>query len=195
MARDHTKHLARQLVWERNILATFELATPSQIVDGKRWYPEAIKALDDACMGVWDIETRAAVCAMLSPRITWTQNVINVRKIARAVSQGLRVPPVMAGLNRNINKAWDTANDGDLFRVSGPKVSAFYANLCGNFQRVTLDVWAARAAGLTDEVMNHIDRNRYVYLERAYQAVAAELGFAPAELQAICWIVVRGKGE
>ncbi len=104
--------------------------------------------------------------------------------------------PTIAGLWSNVEKAWILADGGDISEtVSGPKVTRFYANLCGDYQRVTCDTWAATAAGIPASMHTHIDRNRYVHLELAYQRVSAELGFLPAELQAICWIVVRGKGE
>lgn len=194
MANTRIDYLTAQQGYERAILATFSTATVSQIVDGKKWYPTATSALLEYS-NVWPLEVCAAVCAILSPRNSWKQNLEGVRRIARDVSQGRSWAPVVAGVRRNVAKAWETANDGDVFRVTGPKVSAFYQNLLGNLQRVTIDVWAARAAGVPDAEMTHLDRTRYVTLERAYQNVARELGFLPAELQAICWIVQRGHGE
>lgn len=201
--KSHIDWYARQLEYEKNILATFTLATAAQIVDGKRWYPEAIKALEafqashnsNWYLPDWDNKRAAAVCAVLSPRITWASNITGVKRIAKAVGDRNSLCPVVAGVRRNVDKAWQIATGGPLSLVTGPKVSSFYANLCGNFERVTIDVWAARAAGVSDDEMTHLDRTRYASLERAYQAVAHELSFQPAELQAICWIVVRGKGE
>lgn len=194
----YTDWYALQLDWEKSILQTYLSATPAQIVEGKRWYPQAIATLRDidASTGLLSDYTRAAaVCAVLSPRITWDTNVKGTRALVRAVSQGLRVPPSVAGVRSNVDRAWDIANGGDIAQVSGPKVESFFANLCGDFQRVTCDTWAARAAGIDDKHHNHLDRMRYKHLEIAYQTVARELEFEPAELQAICWIVVRGKGE
>jgi len=211
-SKTHLKYLKLQQKYERHILATFARANASQIVEGKAWYPYA-KAQLSQYVSLWGMERAAAICAVLSPRCTWQENLIGVRKIARAFDSGSRIVPVMAGLNRNIDKAWDIANGDSLQRVSGPKVTRFYANLCGDLQRVTCDVWAARAAGCkarlpkgaTDEqiaeetarLVQAATRPGYAYdtLEKAYQNVAAKLGFEPAELQAICWIVVRGKGE
>lgn len=195
---NHVQWLRRQKTYERNILAVFTRATAAEIVDGKAWYPYAIDTfarIDHT--NLWTPSTRAAIAAILSPRITWKENVKNVQTIHRAVSQGLRVVPVMAGINANISKAYDVATGArGVDAVSGPKVSCFYANLCGDFQRVTLDIWAGRAAGMTDAQLNHgVRGKRYVYLERAYQNVARELGFLPAELQAIVWCVVRETGE
>lgn len=187
-----------QLDWEKSILETYLRATPAQIVEGKRWYPQATAMLQDIdrSTGMLPDYTRvAAVCAILSPRITWETNVKDTRSMMRAVSQGLRLRPKVAGFARKGEKAWEVANGAPIELVSGPKVSSFFANLCGDYQRVTCDTWAARAAGIPDEQHGHLDRNRYKHLERAYQVVAKELEFEPAELQAICWIVVRGNHE
>lgn len=188
--------LRKQKRFERNILEMFLSATAADIIDGKAWYPHATAKLAELAPQ-WGIEKRAAVCAIISPRITWRENIIGFRKLVNAARNHSSVTPVMAGLNRNIQKAYDVAGDHrGIEAVSGPKVSCFYANLSGNLERVTLDVWAGRAAGLTIEETNSgIRGKRYEYLEQAYINVAHELGFQPAELQAICWIVVRGKGE
>lgn len=196
----HAQWYALQLGWESNILATFRSATAAQIVEGKQWYPLAQRTLSELATtsNVVILPKRlAAICAVLSPRITWQSNIEGVRRILRATRHDSRLCPTVAGLRANVSKAWDIANEvsGSLELVSGPKVTAFYANLQGDYSRVTIDVWAARAAGVGIEHMTHLDRYRYVYLERAYQVVAKELGFEAAELQAICWIVVRGKGE
>lgn len=194
----YTDWYALQLDWEKSILQTYLSATPAQIVEGKRWYPQAIATLRDinASTGMLPDYTRvAAVCAVLSPRITWDTNIKDTRAMMRAVGQSLRVRPKVAGFPRKGERAWEIANGGPLELVTGPKVTSFYANLCGDFQRVTCDTWAARAAGIDDKHHNHLDRMRYKHLEIAYQIVAKELAFEPAELQAICWIVVRGNHE
>lgn len=187
-------YIAKQLEYQRNILAVFATATAGQIADGKAWYPSAIETLAELAPK-WDVARRAAVCAMLSPRTTWKENTNGVRKFYRDAYAGFSLAPIVAGVGRNREKAWATAVDGNVARVSGPKVSAFNANLNGDFQRVTIDVWAARAAGVPESQMDHLDGKRYRALEAAYKAVAASLFFAPAELQAIVWIVQRGHGD
>ena len=190
-------------VYESNIIRTYGLATQAERLDGIEWYPRAIEALEhirlSACgpIALWDKPARVvpAICAVLSPRNSWKTNLDGTRKLVRAASQGLRLCPTVAGVRRNADKAWSLAHTGDLGTVSGPKVSAFFANLCGDFERVTIDVWAARACGITDErLMNHLDRTRYVSIETAYRNAARTLDLLPAQLQAICWIVERGHG-
>lgn len=188
--------LRKQKRFERNILEVFLSATAADIVDGKAWYPSATAKLAELAPH-WSTAKRAAVCAIISPRITWRDNIIGFRKLVNAARDYSSVTPMTAGFNRNIQKAYDVALDTlDATAATGPKVSCFYANLSGNLERATLDVWAGRAAGLTAvETDSGIRGKRYEYLEKAYVNVAHELGFKPAELQAICWLVVRGKGE
>ena len=197
-------HLGNVSQFETRILESYALATRAEISDGKTWYTRAAESLEairlTACGPVvrWEKSARVvpAICAVLSPRNSWQNNVDGTRKIVRAASQGNRVPPIVAGVRRNVNKAWMIAETGDTALVSGPKVSAFFANLCGDFERVTIDVWAARVCGITDEkIMNHLDRTRYVSIEIAYRNAARTLGLLPAQLQAICWIVERGHGD
>ena len=197
-------HLGNVSQFETRILESYALATRAEISDGKAWYPRAIEALEairlTACGPVvrWEKSARVvpAICAVLSPRNSWQNNVDGTRKIVRAASQGNRVAPIVAGLRRNANKAWHIAETGDTSLVSGPKVCAFYANLCGDLERVTIDVWAARVCGITDEkLFTHLDRMRYVSIETAYRNAARKVSLRPAQLQAICWIVERGHGD
>jgi hypothetical protein len=198
---DHLRNVSQ---FETRILESYALATRAELSDGKTWYTRAAESLEAIRLtargpvSVWDknAHTIQAICAVLSPRNSWQTNVEGTRKIVRAASQGNRVPPIVAGIRRNVNKAWHIAETGDIALVSGPKVSAFFANLCGDLERVTIDVWAARACGITDEkLMSHLDRMRYVSIETAYRNAARTLNLLPAQLQAICWIVERGHGD
>lgn len=181
--------------WIHAIHAWYERADAAAIDAGREWYPSAAATLREFTTdggGVWSKQQCAAVCAVLSPRITWRENIAAVRKFHKCAAEYLRVAPVVAGVARNRAKAWEIAQSGDISLVSGPKVSSFYANLCGDFTRVTCDVWAARAAGVHESEMGHIDRARYQRLQASYQRAAEMTGHAPAELQAIVWVAIRG---
>ena len=70
------------------------------------------------------------------------------------------------------------------------------ANLTGNFDAVTCDVWACTAAGLDGDVLGHRGHDTmYRHLADAYRNGAALVSLAPAALQAIVWIAIRGKHE
>jgi hypothetical protein len=69
--------------------------------------------------------------------------------------------------------------------LSGNKVRAFAANLKGNLDEVTIDVWVCRYFGW-DEKKSMADK---VYAERAahIKVCAAIYGLKPAEYQAVIW--------
>ncbi len=68
--------------------------------------------------------------------------------------------------------------------LSGYKVPAFAANLKGDMDRVTLDIWTLRYFGLRQ---TYIRRKEYFRLEVAIQKMARRRGMKPAEYQAIIW--------
>lgn len=183
--------------WESNIRKVYAAADADALQAGGEWYAAAADALRPYTVdggGLWTREQAAAVCAVLSPRIAWKENLKGVQRMYQAAADGNRVCPPVAGVRKNVERGWYIAQTGDVSVVSGPKVSSFYANLCGDFQRVTLDTWAARAAGVPASC-THIDRARYQRLQRSYQRVAAEYGHAPAVFQAIVWVAVRGRAH
>ncbi len=94
----------------------------------------------------------------LTPMPTYGRN----RRLARAALEGASVP-------------------------TGPKVSRFARNLSGDHSCVTIDRWAARAAGYPES-----GRVRwYRALESAYQGAAERAGRSPAHFQAILWLAIR----
>jgi hypothetical protein len=72
------------------------------------------------------------------------------------------------------------------------KIGRFYRNIAlRDHDCVTVDRWAARAAGYDGTPPGRM----YDAIERAYQDAAAEVGLPAAMVQAIVWIAVRGSGE
>jgi hypothetical protein len=191
MAYDYTQDIK---AWRRALCRVYARATAEQIQAGGEWYANAAAVLA-AFLDVWTGTQAAAVCAVLSPRVAWKENITGVRKMHKAARERLRVCPTVAGTRRNVERAWTIAQAGDTSLVSGPKVSSFYANLCGDYNRVTIDIWAARAAGVSDSVMSHLDRRRYTALVTAYRLAAMDCGHTPAQFQAIVWTVTRGNHE
>ena len=194
MAYDYTQDIK---AWRRALCRVYRRATAAQVDAGRAWYANAAAALAEYTGEVWTGTQAAAICAVLSPRVTWKENITGVRKMHKAARERLRVCPVVAGTRRNVYKAWQIAQAGESAAalVSGPKVSSFYANLRGDYNRVTIDVWAARAAGVSDSVMTHLDRRRYTALVTAYRLAAMDCGHTPAQFQAIVWTVTRGNHE
>lgn len=137
--------------------------------------------------------TAAGVIAALSPLQTWKGNVGAAERILSAMAAGETSPPKV-GLGRNVAKAWRIASgERPLSVLSGDKVRRFYRNLMGDLSAVTVDRWAARACGVPDTYPS--TSARYARCEMAYREAAAVVDLAPAELQAIVWVAIRGAAE
>jgi len=78
--------------------------------------------------------------------------------------------------------------------LSGNKVRAFAANLKGNMDEVTIDVWVCRYFGW-DEKKSMSDRLYYTRAERIKEQARA-VNMKPAEYQAVIWCkVIRAAGK
>lgn len=175
-----------------SILTAYDAAEPSAMADGLAWYgrAESIMAAMAERNGV-DRHTAAGVTAALSPRTPWARNLTIADAVISAAMTGAPVPSV--GTRANVDKAWKIANGADPDAVlGGPKVTAFYANLTGDPDRPTVDVWAARAAGANPDRLTDKRRRE---LRAAYIEAAEARGVAVRDLQAAVWVSVRGAAD
>jgi hypothetical protein len=184
----------RHYAYARNIRHYLALATDEQRREGEAWYGSAAAASIEAICertGL-DFDTVAGAVALLSPRVRWWQNLRVAEEYCHAYARGYR-QPIGSGLPSNRDKAWRWLHSRDYSIISGNKVTAFYRNLTGDEQRVTVDTWAVRAA--TRCKLDAVDSTaRYYAVERAYQRVARDTEWTPAQLQAIVWVVIRQLG-
>lgn len=170
----------------RRILDVFDRATPADIEAGASWYNEA-RALAAELSREHDIEHAAAVIAHLSPRTTWTRNVAGATAL---MIDGTRANGI---IGRNFDKALEAYNapTADLLETfGGPKTRRFFLNILGDVEAVTVDVWAARVAGIDEDLLSRV--GVYDAVEAAYQRAARRVGLDPATMQATTWIVARG---
>lgn len=159
--------------------------------DARAWYANARAAARRlAREHGTTVSVAAGVIAALSPRCPWGRNVIAADIILGAARRGDDLPSV--GLKANARKAFAIASGAgrplDILR--GPKVRSFYRNILGDVDAVTVDVWAARAAGVDSKA--RLDGRRYDHIADAYRYAARIVGVAPAVLQAIVWVSIRG---
>ena len=70
--------------------------------------------------------------------------------------------------------------------VKGPKVSAFYQNLIGNEDAVTIDVWVMRYFGFKQD--SPTARQRQAITD-AIRKMAPKYKMTPAQLQAVVWTI------
>lgn len=177
---------------EFSILRMYLSATEEQRLAGETWYETARETAKEFAKqyGV-SYRCAAGVIAVLSPRQRWETNKADAQAILRAVSSGSRIKPKVSAYGANRDKAWRIAKgESPASVLGGPKVNAFYRNICGDYNGVTVDVWAARVA----EPYNHTFAGRdkdYAVIAEAYTTAAIELGTFPAFVQAVCWVAVR----
>jgi hypothetical protein len=60
----------------------------------------------------------------------------------------------------------------------------------GDENAVTVDVWAARVAGVDPEILRR--PREYAAVAEAYRRAAKRVGISPRKLQAITWCLIRG---
>lgn len=170
----------------RRILAVFERATAADIEAGSTWYDDARSLAADLAVE-HDIEHAAAVISHLSPRTTWTRNVSGA--IALMVD-GVKFPGIIERNYQNALEAYNAPTDSILETFGGPKTRRFYLNIIGDTEAVTVDVWAARVAGVDEDLLQRV--GVYDAVEAAYQRAARRVGIEPATMQATTWVVARG---
>jgi hypothetical protein len=180
-------------VYADNILRVWSVASPATIVDGATWYPRAgaiISALAD-WSGV-SRQTMAAVVAALSPRNPWAWNVADAAAFARAAIDGEPMPKAST-FGSNKRRAWAFLTDGTSWKGSALKVRSFVANMTGDYDAVTVDVWAVRVAtnGARDAVRSDSD---YHEIETAYREASRRARVSPATMQATTWLVAQAAG-
>ena len=181
----HDKIVAR-------IFETWRRATPADIEAGATWYADGEAIIDGlASRSDYTREQIAAAVAHLSPRTRWQRN------IAAATALVLTGDTAGTGaMTPNVERAriaLASSKPGSTFGPSAKKTRRFMANLLGDREAVTVDVWAVVVAlGVRPDWELVIKRaGIYEALERAYQAAAHDAGVNPATMQATTWIVAR----
>ena len=171
------------------IVRTFKRATAADIEAGATWYGDGeVFVRDLAAQTGHDVETVATVVAHLSPRTTWQRNLYGATML---LTTGTAPTCIAANVDR-ARRALDS--DDPRGTLNGPKTRRFAANLLGERDVVTVDVWAIRVAlGNRDDAEQVLSRvGVYDAVERAYQIAAQRLGVDAVTVQATTWIVARG---
>jgi len=172
----------------RRILATFDRATVADLEAGARWYDEAGDLAIELSHLMPDrsVERAAALISALSPRTQWSRNVTGAVQLAN----GLDAPGQIGTNLDRAQRVLDARTSTDALAVlTGPKIAAFARNIAGSRESVTVDVWAARAAGVDETKLRR--RGAYDAVAHAYRAAARRRGVDPATMQATTWIVAR----
>lgn len=158
---------------------------------GKTWY-QYVNGIATA-VGNGDTLLGAAIIAALSPQISFKENI----RLAFEVMDGRRTGHY-SYLIKKAAQLIELASNGQLTEetaketLRGPKISAFFENIYRpeTSEAVTIDVWMLR---FLEPTFKHMTPKRYKAIETEFQKAAKVLGLKPHELQAICWIYVRGE--
>jgi len=152
------------------------------------WYPAATKLIKELYPDSWSLFVD--FLAATSPRTHVKKN----WRLATSLIEGYR--------NRYESpKAWGDllgsllpAHLQNVIRalqgkpLHGYKVSRFAANLKGDLDAVTIDVWICKAYGLPHKALTP---KVYDRLERKIQKDAMKYGLEPANYQALIWYSIR----
>lgn len=173
----------------RNILRTFDAATPIESRRGMEWYQLA--HLFAAKISDGQTEMGAGVIAALSPQKSWLENMFLAQ---RAFEQGRatgHVGPACVKANRIM--------DGELPLdvLGGNKVRSFYKlivdptdpfSVC--IDRHAFDVALNKVT--EDQSRRILERVRgYELLADGYRRAAASLSVLPSQVQAVTWVKWR----
>jgi hypothetical protein len=171
-----------------NILSTWDRTTAAQREAGATWYGEAREAAAVlAGQSRRPLDVVAAVIAHLSPRTTWSRNLAGAASL-------LLTGTAPGCIGANVARAQAAIDAADpLSTINGPKTRAFAANILGDTDAVTVDVWALRIATGTHTVDEKIlsRKGGYAAVAAAYREAADLVGVSPATMQAATWIVAR----
>ena len=167
-----------------NFRSLAECATPDIRAAAATWYAEAGTFARDLPRHDWSFETACAVVAAFSPRIRWDQN----KRKAFQYAHGI----MPKGLRSHIVAADRCVAKGGFDGLDGLKTNAFARAIAGDQNAVVIDIWMCRAAGLGKDSLT---TGQYRAISDAVRTVAREHNMAPAVMQALIWIVVRGKAQ
>ena len=165
-----------------------EPATPYDIARAVRWYLDAGR--DCAVLAHKHEIPLAIACGVVaawSPRMPWERN-LEVASLWLQGETGL-------GLGSSVVRAHDVMKWGisALDKPTSPKTYNFALNLFGDTDAVTIDVHMVRAAGIDDR--DAPTRGQYREMTAAVRRVARRWKMQPRDMQALIWIMQRGRAE
>lgn len=175
----------------RRLRAHRKGACAEEVAEGRGWYSEARGVAEDlAATFGHPVDVAARVIAVLSPNVTWAQNVHGAHCAFEGWHAGTSWRDWLgSGYGTNREKAWRILG-GELGALKGPKVEVFHAAIMGDPNACTVDLWMMRAAGFDHDTPSTRERRVIV---AALKRVARECGESVRDLQAVVWVKVRNE--
>jgi len=171
-----------------NIVKIYRAATEAHVAEGLEWYRHAHRLARE--LDPQNPRRGAGVIAALSPRESWTRNVMLATELYTTGGELLH-----GTLSSNLDKARRIyAGEDPLDVLGGDKVRAFFT-LINNpadagtvcVDRHAFDVAVGRK---TDDKARQIlgRKGMCERFARAYRRAAEQLGVTPAQVQAVTWV-------
>lgn len=157
--------------------------------EGQAWYPNAWQ-LCKRLAAEHSLQPKrvAAVLAATSPRARWSTNVEATELLLADYVAGSKRGSYKI-LGANAAKGMKILESRYYYNVlSGPKVTAFYAAICGDEDAVTVDSIMSKAAGFSSNVSDAIRED----VTNAVWQIGDVFGLSPRDAQAAVWCAFRG---
>ena len=180
----------------KNLDYFFNLATDEDIKQGKRWYQEA----NQFCTNVaneykTDPLKVASVVSALSPRNRWEQNLIDAKKVFKAISEGKEPEEIkVCTFHKNKFKAFELAKGNIFITEDSPKTFNFVRNIAHlDPTAVTIDIWHIRACLKQFKNIGSAQIGKVAYKQIKALTIkkANKLGLTGFEYQAIIWLSIQ----
>jgi len=152
------------------------------------WYQDATRLIRDLYGDDW--KTFVGFLASTSPRMSVKKNWRIAAALIEAYRNRDRKPEKWGDMLASLMPAHLL----NVLRciagrpIQGPKVSRFYANLCGDLDAVTIDTWICKAYGIPHKALTP---RLYSRLEKCIKRDAVSCNATPAGYQAVIWYAVR----
>lgn len=180
----------------KNLDYFFNLATPEEITEGKQWY----KLANDFCINTakeynTDPLKVASVVSALSPRNRWTQNLIDAKKVFKAIQDGKSPEDIkVCTFNRNKFKAFELAKGNIYISENSPKTHNFVRNIAHlDPSALTIDIWHIRTCLRQFKAIDNANIGKVAYKQIKALTIkkAEKLGLKGFEYQAILWVTAQ----
>lgn len=180
----------------KNIVAVYNEATPEEKEYWGKWYHHAKENVQELAKKYnLPFPITAAVVAVLSPGNKWKNNLLAADRLLGNNANPSEPPKVISGYPRQIARAQDILNSGDVGKVTGPKVTVFFQSLLSPEtveKHLVLDghainIWRGEKPNLKQISMpNKAERQKML---EDYQAAAEQLGVPVQAIQAVTWYI------
>ena len=168
------------------------------IVQSFAWYDDAhAYALELSERYGLPLIVASGIVAAMSIRTRWNKNLADAELFLRGGKvKGLKIRVNKASALLDAEEHW---NDDDvswaLKILGGRKIQSFAHNIMYHnaSDKATIDVWMCRAFGVEQNALK--SGGLYDDCEQAVQRVAKELEMPVPAVQALVWILIRGKAE